>query len=34
MIHDSEEIVNGRNQKRYTGKMVREFINWDEFNKK
>ena len=34
MIHNSDEVVNGRNQKRYTGKTVREFINWDEFNKK
>jgi len=34
MIQNSEEVVNGRNQKRYTGKTVKEFINWDEFNKK
>ena len=33
-IHKSDEVVNGRNQKRYTGKTVKEFINWDEFNKK
>ncbi len=33
-IHNSDEVVNGRNQKRYTGKTVKEFINWDEFNKK
>ena len=34
MIHNSDEVVNGRNQKRYSGKTVKEFINWDEFNKK
>jgi len=34
MIHNSDEVVNGRNQKRYTGKTVKEFINWEEFNKK
>ncbi len=33
-IHNSDEVVNGRNQKRYIGKTVKEFINWDEFNKK
>ena len=34
MIHNSSEVVNGRNQKRYYGKTVKEFINWDEFYKK
>ena len=34
MINNSDEVVNGRNQKRYSGKTVKEFINWDEFNKK
>jgi len=34
IIYNSDEVVNGRNQKRYTGKTVKEFINWDEFNKK
>ena len=34
MIYNSDEVINGRNQKRYTGKTVKEFINWDEFNKK
>ncbi|KKN31971.1 hypothetical protein LCGC14_0818510 [marine sediment metagenome] len=33
-IHNSDEVVNGRNQKRYSGKSVKEFINWDEFYKK
>jgi predicted transcriptional regulator len=33
-IHNSDQVVNGRNQKRYSGKTVKEFINWDEFNKK
>ena len=33
-IHNSDKVVNGRNQKRYSGKTVKEFINWDEFNKK
>lgn len=34
MINNSDEVVNGRNQKRYTGKTMKEFINWEEFNKK
>ena len=34
MIHNFDEVVNGRNQKRYRGKTVKEFINWEEFNKK
>jgi len=34
MIHNSSKVVNGRNQKRYYGKTVKEFINWDEFYKK
>jgi predicted transcriptional regulator len=34
MINNSDKVVNGRNQKRYTGKTIREFMNWDEFNKK
>jgi len=34
MINNSAKVVNGRNQKRYTGKTVKEFINWDEFYKK
>lgn len=34
MIHNFSEVVNGRNQKRYYGKTVKEFINWDEFYKK
>ncbi|KKK73947.1 hypothetical protein LCGC14_2888700 [marine sediment metagenome] len=33
-INNSEKVVNGRNQKRYSSKTVRELINWDEFNKK
>lgn len=33
-IKNSDQVVNGRNQKRYTGKTVKEFINWEEFNKK
>jgi predicted transcriptional regulator len=32
-INNSDQVVNGRNQKRYSGKTVKEFINWDEFNK-
>lgn len=34
MINNSDEVVNGRNLKRYRGKTVKEFINWEEFNKK
>jgi len=34
MIHNCDEVVNGRNQKRYSGKTMKEFINWEEFNKK
>ncbi len=33
MINNSEKVVNGRNQKRYSGKTVKEFIDWDEFHK-
>ena len=33
-INNCEKVENGRNQKRYTSKTVRELINWDEFNKK
>ena len=34
MINNCDEVVNGRNLKKYSGKTVKEFINWDEFNKK
>lgn len=33
MINRSSEVVNGKNQKRYYGKAVKEFINWDEWDK-
>ena len=33
-IKNSDKVVNGRNQKRYSSKTVKELINWDEFNKK
>ncbi|KKN58654.1 hypothetical protein LCGC14_0550210 [marine sediment metagenome] len=33
-INNSDKVVNGRNQKRYSSKTVKELINWDEFNKK
>ena len=32
-IKNSDKVVNGRNQKRYSSKTVKELINWDEFNK-
>lgn len=31
MIKNSTEIVNGRVQKRYYGRTMKEFINWDEW---
>ena len=33
-IKNSDKVVNGRNQKRYSSKTVKELINWDEFNKR
>ena len=33
-IKNSDKVVNGRNQKRYSSKTVKELINWDEFSKK
>lgn len=33
MIKNSTSIVNGRTNKRYYGKKMKEFINWDEWEK-
>ena len=33
-ISNSDKVVNGRNQKRYSSKSVKDLIAWDEFNKK
>jgi len=33
MIKNSTKTVNGRTQKRYYGKNIKEFINWEEWDK-
>ncbi|MFX1457715.1 MAG: winged helix-turn-helix transcriptional regulator [Promethearchaeota archaeon] len=33
MIRNSTETVNGRTQKKYYGKTMKEFINWEEWDK-
>ncbi len=33
LLKNSTEIVNGRTNKKYYGKSMKEFINWDEWNK-
>ncbi len=33
MIKNSTKNINGRTQKRYYGKTIKEFINWEEWDK-
>ncbi len=33
LLKNSTEIVNGRTNKKYYGKSMKEFINWNEWNK-